>query len=595
MHVHAPSTSLTATLTVPDGDQPTVSIQRDGRTVLDPSPLGIETLERRYAEGLSLEQTKQHSVSRQYETPAGKRRKHTVEANEVTATLATADGARVEIDLRVSDTAVAYRYRLLGDGPAIVTGEQSAFTLPADGDAWVMPFEKKHEGVFRTTTTTETEGEIGYPVLVETSEEDWLLLTETDVDGRYCATRLTTEPGETRYDVTFPEAPRYRNGSAREEISAELPLTTPWRVAVVGDLDDVVRSDAVTDFVDRDGRGIDPQPGDTDWIEPGRVAWSWWSDGASPGDEDRQREYVDYAAERGWEYVLVDDGWGREWMSDLVDYADERDVGIFVWSRWSWLNTPEKRARRFGTWAEYGVSGVKVDFMNSDTQEMMRFYDDLAAATAERGLLLNVHGSITPKGLRRRWPHLLTYEGVHGAENYHPIPNTIDPTHNVILPFTRNVLGPMDYTPVTLSAETRQTGLGHELAQSVVYESPLQHFADSIESYAAHPNAEQFLERVPSVWDETAFVGGRPAERASIARRNGDAWFLGTITAGDERSVTCSLSFLDSDRTYDATVISEDDDGEALVRDEQTVTADDAITVSVAENGGFVCRFTPST
>ncbi|WP_224450386.1 glycoside hydrolase family 97 protein [Haloprofundus salilacus] len=591
MQTHAPSTGLVATLDVPTDARPTLSISRDGRTVLDQSPLGIETLDREYTD-LTYETLERRSFERRYETPVGKRREHAIEMNESTATLSTAAGDRIEIDVRVSDDAVGYRYRLPGDGSVVVTDEVSRFELPDDAAAWAMPAEAKHEGVFRETTAAETEGDLGYPVLFDLGE-DWLFLAETDVDGRYCATTLSTEAGETGFDVTFPDAAMYRNGSAPEEISARRPLTTPWRLAVVGDLDDVVRSDAVADFVDADGRGVDPQSVIPEWVDPGRVAWSWWSDGFSPSDEERQREFVDYATERGWEYVLVDDGWGREWMAELVEYAEAHDVGVFVWSRYSWLDTPEKRDQRLGKWVDFGVRGVKVDFMNSDTQQMMRFYDELAAATADHGLMLNVHGSITPKGLRRRWPHLLTYEGVHGAENYHPIPQTIEPSHNVTLPFTRNVLGPMDYTPVTLSAETRQTGLGHELALSVVYESGLQHFADSIESYANTPAAEWFLERVPAVWDEIAFVGGRPADRASIARRNDDEWYLGTITAGESRLVTCPLSFL-ADGTYEATVVREDDDGEALVREERTVTAMDELTVTVVENGGFACLLAPS-
>lgn len=591
MQTHAPSTALVATFDVPANGRPTLSISRDGRTVLDPSPLGIETLDRAYVD-LTHEETERRSFERRYETPAGKRREHAVEMNESTATLSTADGERMEIDVRVTDDAVGYRYRLPGDGPVVVTGEESRFELPCDAAAWTMPAEAKHEGVFGETTAAETEGELGYPALFDLGE-DWLFLAETDVDGRYCATTLRTENGTTSFDVAFPDAPQYRNGSAPEEISAKRPLTTPWRLAVVGGLGDVVQSDAVADFVDADGRGIDPQSVVPDWIEPGRVAWSWWSDGFSPSNEERQREFVDYAAERGWEYVLVDDGWGREWMAGLVEYAEERGVGVFVWSRYSWLDSPEKRELRLGKWADFGIRGVKVDFMNSDTQQMMRFYDELAAATADHGLMLNVHGSITPKGLRRRWPHLLTYEGVHGAENYHPVPQTIDPSHNVILPYTRNVLGPMDYTPVTFSAETRQTGLGHELALSVVYESGLQHFADSIESYAATPAAERFLERVPPAWDETVFVGGRPADRASIARRNGDEWYLGTVTAGEGGSVTCSLSFLDAG-AYEATVVREGDDGETLVREQRTVTRDGNLDIEVAENGGFVCLFTPA-
>ncbi|HET7325289.1 MAG TPA: glycoside hydrolase family 97 catalytic domain-containing protein, partial [Halococcus sp.] len=219
-------------------------------------------------------------------------------------------------------------------------------------------------------------------------------------------------------------------------------------------------------------------------------------------------------------------------------------------------------------------------------------YDDLAAATADNELLLNVHGSITPKGLRRRWPHLLAYEGVFGAENYHPAPKTIPPEHNAILPFTRNVLGPMDYTPVTFSAETGQTTAGHELALSVVFETGLQHFADSIESYAARPQAEEFLEAVPTVWNETRFVGGYPGREATVARRRDDRWFLGSIVAGESHSVEVSCEFLDEGRSYDLSIYRDED--ESLVRDDRETTASDDFSVAVPENGGFAAVFTPA-
>ncbi|WP_224337730.1 glycoside hydrolase family 97 protein [Haloprofundus halobius] len=595
MTVESPDETVVADIEVDGDGRPTLAVRSGGTVVVESSPLGLETLERSYVDGLSVRHRERRTTETVYETPAGKRRSHRSHANEETMALVDGDGSVVRIDLRVSNDGVAYRYRLPGDGPVVVTAEESAFTLPAEASAWLMPFEKKHEEVWRETSAAEASGEYSFPSLFEV-EGQWALLTEAGVDGRYVASRFVAEEDDTRFRVRFPESERHRMASESAHVSATRPLATPWRVAVVGDLATVVESDLVADVVDAPDYGTDPSRiEDQSWIRPGRVAWSWWSDGGSPSDFETQRRYVDYAGERGWEYVLVDAGWTEgDWIPELVDYATERDVDVLVWARWSDLDTDAKRAARLPRWKSWGVAGVKVDYMNSDSQQMMGFYDDLAAATAEHELLLNVHGSITPKGLRRRWPHLLTYEGVYGAENYHPVPQTIPPEHNVVLPFTRNVVGPMDYTPVTFSAETRTTSAGHELALAVVFETGLQHFADSVESYRAHPAAEEFLERVPAAWDETRFVGGWPGSEATIARRRGERWFLGSITAGGSRTVEVSCEFFDADRSYDVTLYRDDDAGESITREEFGVTADETVRVSVPENGGFAAVLSPS-
>ncbi|WP_276256226.1 glycoside hydrolase family 97 protein [Halomontanus rarus] len=594
MILTGPNRTISAELSENGPDEaPTLRVCHGETTLLEPSPIGIETLSESYAEGLTITEYVERTIDSAYRTPAGKRLEHRHVANETAVVLSREDGRRLELDVRIATDGVAYRYRLPGDGPVVVTGERSAFRVPSDAAAWLMPFEKKHEGIWRETTAADASGQYGFPALFEVDDGAWVSLTESGVDGRYAAARFAVEEGSSRFDLRFPDSARHRMETAEQDVSARRPLTTPWRVAIVGDLATVTESDLVADLAE-EADGADPSRlEDESWIEPGRVAWSWWSDGGSPSEYDVQKRYVDYASERGWEYVLVDAGWEDEWMPDLVSYAAERDVGIFLWARWSDVDTAAKREARFSEWTSWGVAGIKVDYMNSDTQEMMRFYDDLAEATAACGLMLNVHGSITPKGLRRRWPHLLTYEGVNGAENYHPVPNTYPPSHNAILPFTRNVLGPMDYTPVTFSAETRQTTVGHELALSVVYESGLQHFADDVDEYAARPLAEAFLEAVPAAWEGTAFVGGRPASEATIARRRGSEWFLGSITAGDARTVDAPLSFLEDDSEYDLELLADDDSGEKLRRLESVVDRSETVSVAVPEHGGFAARMTP--
>jgi hypothetical protein len=601
--VTGPDGDRRATVRNPVGDPPTLTVEYlgpDGPRTLLECPLGLRTADAEFTRFLSFLGRTDRRVDETYTTPAGKRREHGHRAVEMTLAFEDLSGRPFEVDVRAAAEGVAYRYRLPGNGNVAVTGEASGFRVETGTDAWLLPYNSNYENSWEQHTVGRARSPSSesrfftlpspqgaaedtwcFPALFQVEDRRWVLVTEADVDGRYAASRIAGgDGGSGLFDLEFPE----------ERIETTRPLETPWRVAVTGELDDVVESDLVT--------GLSPASRleDDGWVDPGRVAWSWWSDEEWVGyflrvqeqSFEEQKRYVDYAAERGWEHVLVDQGWSPEWMPDLVEYADERDVGIFAWERWTNLNTEAKRDARLPEWKEWGVAGIKVDFMSSDTQARMGFYDDLLSYTADLELMVNFHGSTLPRGRRRRWPHLMTSEAVRGAEFYKFGTNL--PSHNVTIPFTRDVTGPTDYTPVTFSAENRLTSAGHELALSVAYESGLQHFADSPESYGDRPLAESFLEAVPAAWDETVLVGGRPGRRATVARRSGGEWFLGTIVAGEPRTIDVPLSFLGGG-PYRARVVGEDAAGESLREERAVLDADDTLSVEVAENGGFVAHF----
>jgi hypothetical protein len=355
----------------------------------------------------------------------------------------------------------------------------------------------------------------------------------------------------------------------------------------VGSLATIVESDLVDDLA-RPAAEVD-----WDWVRPGRVAWSWWSDSASPASLERQRDYVDFAARAGWEYVLVDEGWSPGWVPELVAYAAERGVGVLLWSRWDALRTAEQRRTAFSSWRAWGVAGVKVDFMHSDSPGRLAWYRALARDAAAQRLVVDFHGSTAPRGLSRTFPNVLTMEAVQGAESYKsdmPLPAT--PAHNATLPFTRNAIGPMDYTPVTFSAVRRKTSAAHELALSVVFASGLQHFADSPESYAALPLAEWWLREVPAAWDETRLLDGYPGVAATIARRAGASWFVGGVRAGAGGQVDLPLGFLPPGRTYTAWVIGDAPAGGLAAR-RTRVSARDTLRLATGVDGGFVVRLSP--
>ncbi|MFB6202506.1 MAG: glycoside hydrolase family 97 catalytic domain-containing protein [Halorhabdus sp.] len=565
--------SPNSTLSVTVDPSGTLTVRRDGTVVLEPSPIGLQTPYGSFPADFELHEQSSRTVEETYRLVAGKRSTVTHRATERTLSFETDEGS-VDFDVRVADDGVAYRYRLHGEHDQyLLPGDDSGFRFPAGTVAWISEYQANHEGHGRQVPVTALDGAYNFPGLFQTGET-WTLLCEAGVDGDWMAGRLTAAdddpPG---VDIGFPHS------SPTSHLWGHDPVTSPWRVAIIGDLRTVVESTLPTDLLD--GPEFDP-----DWVEPGRVAWSWWSSGSPVRDPDTLRAYVDYAADRGWEYVLVDVGWDEDWVAGLVEYAHEQGVGVELWANYVDLLAEGERERRLATWSEWGVDGIKVDFMDSDDQGRMQFYTDLAADAAEYELTVNFHGSAVPTGLRRRYPNVLTYEGVRGAEYYKWDANS--PEHNTILPFTRNVVGPMDYTPVTFSAERRRTSLGHELGLAVVYTSGLQHFADSVETYAAHPHAESVLEAVPATWDETVFLQGRPGTEATIARRRGEEWFVGSITAGPARTVDVALSFLDEPTT--ATVVTDADSGDALREERHHVAPSDTLTVSVAENGGFVGR-----
>ena len=364
-------------------------------------------------------------------------------------------------------------------------------------------------------------------------------------------------------------------------------VRTSWRVAVIGSLATIVESDLVDDLAEP------ARPERWSWVRPGRAAWSWWSDSASPASLERQKQYVDFAARSGWEYVLVDAGWDPAWLPALTAYARRRHVRVLLWSRWDALRPAAQRDALLSLWRSWGVAGVKLDFMHSDSHRRMGWYRGVARAAAERRLVVNFHGSTVPRGISRTWPNVLTSEGVLGAETYKG-DAPVTPAHNATLPFTRNAIGSMDYTPVTFSAQRRQTSAAHELALSVVFESGLQHFADSPEAYAAQPAARRWLRSLPIAWDETKLLDGYPGASATIARRAGRRWYVGAIDAGAGRAVRLPLDFLFPRRRYVARVV-EDAPGGGLRAGTRRVTARSVLRLRTGPAGGYAMRSSPRT
>jgi hypothetical protein len=379
----------------------------------------------------------------------------------------------------------------------------------------------------------------------------------------------------------------------------------PWRVIMVGQtLRTIVESNLVYDL------SAPSRISDTSWIHPGRVSWSWWSDHASSKNYASLSHFVDLAAEMGWEYSLVDANWNIMTggsLNQLADYARQRGVGLLVWynSGGPHNNVTEQprdlmfdrdtRRAEFARLETLGVRGVKVDFFQSDKPQIIQLYLDILQDAADFHLLVDFHGSTIPHGWSRTWPNLMTMEAVRGAESY-----TFDQTYaqnapiqNTILPFTRNVIGPMDYTPVTFTDELRPhlTTNTHELALSVIFESGLLHLADSVQAYESLPDAPKtFLQQVPTVWDETHFLAGEPGKYVVLARRSGSDWYVAGINGQSQpQDVTLDFSFLD-DIPSIMTLIQDGDDRVSFDTTPANVDSSAPMTITMQAEGGFVAR-----
>jgi hypothetical protein len=555
VHVDAGSVTLTATL--------------DDRTVLDRVAIGPIVGGATFGVGTRVAGVERRDIRESFTPVSGKSTlPHEAEHAEAVLTLAETDGTIWQVVLRVSTDGVAFRYSLpLLDGVTTFEGERTAVRINGDERFWALDYQTWYETPrFGTDAAALAPGHYGFPLLTRTGAGDHVLATESGIDGRFSGSHLEAVDGRLQYVPA---------DAAVEVTRGEI---TPWRVFVIGSLADVVESQFIDELAP------DPVPGlDFSWVRPGRAAWSWWSDFYSGAQLDEQMRFVDDAAALGWEHLLIDCGWEATWVPEIVAYASRRGIQVHLWTVWRDLNGPEN-LRRLALWRSWGVAGIKVDFMESESKDRYRWYDALLAEAARVGLMVNVHGSVIPRGWARSWPHLVGYEAARGAEYYVFYDEAMSPAHNVILPFTRNVVGAMDYTPVAFSAPNRLTSDAHELALAVVYECGITHFADDTAQYTSRPLVARFLAEVAPSWDETLLLAGDPDSHAVIARRSGERWFIGVIATGEARSIRVPLDRLGLGAA-DAWVV-----GDGLV--ETTHASIDAFEVDAAANGGAVAIVT---
>lgn len=499
-------------------------------------------------------------------SPAGEMSSHNVRYKMKTGKRMWCTNEYVEQAYRLSsgDTLVV---RLYNDGAAWKKNGSSTIELIDPEHCWMQEWTDSYEG-FYPLDPVMTDKRFGYPALMEYQNGIFALLTESDISA--------SEAGSSMYyagNIDGSSNPVF-------ELKPDGPENGGWQTLIVGSLSDVVESTLVTD------NSAPSIIEDYSWVEPGVAAWVYWAYNHGSNDFNIIKQYVDLAAELKLPYVLIDAEWDEmkdgKTIEDAVAYAFEKGVKPLIWynSSIGWvngapgpkyrLNTSENLEKEFAWCEEIGVKGIKVDFFCGDTNKNFRLMNDILEAASRHHLLVNFHGATVPRGWQRTYPNFVTNEGVYGAEWYNNVPTFTDKaaSHNATLPFTRNVVASMDYTPCAFSDSQHPhiTTNGHELALTALFESGIQHLADHPESFLRQPEeVKNYLSELPAAWDETLLLGGYPGEYVILARRSGKKWWISAINGSDEPrgNVKPDISRLNLDGNSVKGILFEDASGDS--------------------------------
>ena len=510
---------------------------------------------------------------------------------------------KLDIEFRVYNDGVCFRYALSENqsDSLLFINEFTTYRIHRESDRWMQKYVPHYEGDFPHEKGNVSQGEWGYPALIR-HNGCWALLTEANIDRNYCATHLTNTAHSEFYQIAYPHREE-GNGVGSIHPATQTPWFSPWRVIILGELKNIVESTLVEDV------STPCFLTETDWILPGSASWIYWAYNHGTKDYRKCCEYVDLAASMHWKYVLFDWEWDQMQnggtLEDAADYAVSKGVKPLIWynsggthNRVSStprdrLITKENRNREFRRLKEMGFAGIKVDFFESDKQHMVNYYLDILEDAAKHKLMVNFHGCTLPRGWSRTYPHLMSMEAVYGAEQYNnsPYMTTAASRLNCTYPFTRNVVGPMDYTPVafTDSQHPHRTTYAHELALSVIFESGIQHWADRPEGFYQLPDeVKSFMSNVPAAWDDTRFIEGYPGEYVVLARRKGTTWYLAGINGTtSHKKLTVALDFL-QDGNYQMNLFTDGKEATRIRALCSRVGKSDKLETEWLPEGGFV-------
>ncbi len=602
------------------------AVSVDGRPVLRESRLGL-----RFRDGIELGQNVElatairGSSDTTWENPFGKRRRVRDQHNELRlAFRERGSGRTFELIFRAFDDGVGFRYVLpaaVGMKDFILEAEQTEFAFAGNYLCYAGEHEKKgfagsQEWEFKPqklgdlpTTTV-----IGLPLLAQTPAA-WVALTEADLfdwSGMWLSRSESVGHNVEKGVVLNAKLAPRPDGLG--VVKASMPHNSPWRVLMIGRQPGrLIESDLVLNL------STPCQIANITWIKPGMMAWDRWWSGIGRVDTATMKEFIQLAADLHWSYQLIDAGWyprnnRREGditrvspavdMEELRRFARDKGVRLWVWLHWTDAERNDAYKQAFALYEQWGLAGVKIDFMDRDDQDMVNWYEKITQAAAEHHLMVDFHGAFKPTGMNRTYPNQITREGILGNE-YNKWSTRVTPEHKVTLPFTRFLAGPGDFTPggflnrqpdrfQTNARPTQVQGTrAAELALFVVYDSPVCCVCDHPSHYRDQAGMD-FLEVVPTVWDETCVLDGAVAEHLVMARRSGEDWFLGALTDRKARELTVKLDFLgpgDWKMTHWKDAATAATHAEDLVEEEAVVTAGDSVSLQLAPAGGAVARF----
>ncbi len=615
------------TLVIERTNRVSFSVSLAGNIVIEKTDIGLFMKDAPLPQGWALRNASERLVYEEIKPPIPMKFS-TVKSDYRDVMLKFRNG--VSIEFRLFDDGIAYRYLTNLKGEQEVMNEQLELTFADE-----VQFHMQQPGSFKTSYEEPyvTKNINEWQTSGKMAELPWLGVTAKGVKVLMSETNLRDYPGmffipasANSIRATFPKVPLDfgDDGDRSVKILKEADYIAktkgtreyPWRYFLISQDEGAMLTNTMN------ARLAGPsQLGDLSWIKPGQVSWEWWN-GASPYGPDVNFEagfnldtykyFIDFAAKKGIKYILMDEGWAANTrdpftpnpkvdVHQLVDYGKQKGVGIVLWLTWL---TVEKNFNLFKTFSDWGVKGVKIDFMDRSDQWMVNFYERVAKEAATHHLFVDFHGAFKPSGLEFLYPNVLSFEGVRGMEQM----GGATPNNSLYLPFIRNSVGPMDYTPgamismqpeVYVSRRPNSASIGtrcYQLALYVVFESGIQMLADNPTQYYKNPEATDFITSVPTTWDETRVLSARLGEDVIVAKRKGDEWFIGGIrNDGDKwKTFKIKLDFLNPGSEYKMTIFEDGINAPTQAmdyrRNERIVRKGDEFEVRLARNGGLAAR-----
>lgn len=529
------------------------------------------------------------------------------------------------VEFRVYNDGIAYRFVTKNKKEVQVLSEGFEVNFPAQYRLHIQQpgsFKTAYEEPYTHIQSDEwkpSDKMSTLPVLVDTRNQYKILISESDLSDYPCMFLKGT--GNNGLQSVFPKEPLEfgEDGDRSQKILKEADYiakttgnrTFPWRYFLVTKDDRQLLENTMTYKL-----ASKSVIGNSSWIKPGQVSWEWWNDASPYGMDvnfeagynlDTYKYYIDFASKYGIPYIIMDEGWAKSTydpytpnpkvdVHELIRYGKEKNVGIILWLTWLAV---ENNMDLFKTFSEWGVKGVKIDFMDRSDQWMVNYYERVAKVAAENKILVDFHGSFKPAGLEYKYPNVLSYEGVRGQEQM----GGCQPDNTIYLPFIRNAVGPMDFTPgaminmqpnVYRSERPNSASMGtraYNMAMFVVFESGLQMLCDNPTQYYKNSECTEFITSVPTTWDETRALVAEVGEVLVVAKRKGTKWYIGGMTNGNNRDLNISFDFLESGKSYKMTYFEDGINANRQAMDyrkkEKSVTSTSTHQISMARNGGW--------